>query len=102
MDTEAWLRLVQLFIAAGGLVAVFLTLWQKWLSDNRTEWWKRFTRSVKNAHSPTATEDTCKAARIELRELYDGTLAGQTERRLIVDFYEETDNIEGKDGENND
>lgn len=29
MDTEVWLRLVQLVIAAGGLIAVILTLRQK-------------------------------------------------------------------------
>ena len=29
MDTEAWLRLVQLIIGAGGLIAVILTLQQK-------------------------------------------------------------------------
>lgn len=51
MDAGAWFRLVQLFIVAGGLVAVFLTLWQKLLSDNRAEWWKRFTWAVENANN---------------------------------------------------
>lgn len=46
MDTEAWLRLVQLIIAGGGLIAVILTLQQKTNSDNRSEWWRRFTWAV--------------------------------------------------------
>ncbi|MDN8624798.1 MULTISPECIES: hypothetical protein [Corynebacterium] len=108
MDTEAWLRLVQLFIAAGGLVAVFHTLWQKWLSDNRAEWWKRFTWAVENANNETATNETRKAVDIELGDLYDSSLAGQTERELIDKFYQSThdcgasDSMKGKDGEDND
>ncbi|WP_337447368.1 hypothetical protein [Corynebacterium pseudokroppenstedtii] len=108
MDAEAWLRLVQLFIVAGGLVAVFLTLWQKWLSDNRAEWWKRFTWAVENANNETSTHETRKATGIELGDLYDSSLAGQTERELIDKFYQsphdctESDSMNGKDGEGND
>lgn len=108
MDAEAWLRLVQLFIVAGGLVAGFLTLWQKWLRVNRAEWWKRFTWAVENANNETATHEMRKVADIELGDLYDSSLAGQTERALIDKFYQsphdctESDRMNGKDGEDND
>ena len=105
MDAGAWLRLAQLIIAAGGLVALFLTLWQKWLSDNRAEWWKRFTWALENAYDANATKQKQNAARIELDELATSPLAGANEWKLIDEFYRNTSNdtgkIEEKDGENN-
>lgn len=43
MTVEEWIRVGQLFVAALGIVAVLVTIWQKMRSDNRAEWWRRYT-----------------------------------------------------------
>ena len=106
MDTEAWLRLVQLIIAGGGLIAVILTLKQKTNSDNRSEWWRRFTWAVETVDNDKATEHCRRAAEIQLDCLSESPLASPSESELIVLFYRqrpnETDNVKEEDGENND
>ncbi|MBY0794316.1 hypothetical protein [Corynebacterium parakroppenstedtii] len=106
MDTETWLRLVQLIIAGGGLIAVILTLQQKTNSDNRSEWWRRFTWAVETVDNDKATEQCRRAAEIQLDCLSESPLARSSEQSLIAQFYEMDDNesniIGEKDGGNDD
>lgn len=43
MTTGEWIGVGQLIVAALGIIAVLVTIWQKIRSDNRAEWWRRYT-----------------------------------------------------------
>lgn len=101
MDGAMWLKILQLAIPAVGLLLVMLTLQQKINSDNRAEWWKRFTWAVENIGNDNATDEVREAASIEIEELLNSKLAGKTESYLIDNLSNDADgdSIEEKDGE---
>lgn len=91
MDT--WLRIGQLVVSALGFLGLIWTIRQKTISDNRAEWWKRYTWATE-----LAKQDDDQAFRLgmfHLRILLTSPLATKTERKIIQDlavFYESGDN----------
>lgn len=76
---EIILQSAQLIVALAGLVGLVITIQQRTNSDNRSEWWKRYTWSIENiAHD---NERVRNAAWQNSKALYQSSLITKTEKR---------------------
>lgn len=83
MDTaEIILQAAQLFVALAGLIGLVITIQQRTNSDNRSEWWKRYTWSIENIANEN--ERVRSAAWQNTKALYQSSLITKTEKTLIA------------------
>lgn len=75
------LRITQIAVAFLGFCAVVITIRQKTDSDNRAEWWKRYTWAIERMEQDT------DSALLHLKVLSDSPLATKTEGRIIQDLF---------------
>lgn len=86
MDTEEWVRswliLIQIIVAAAGLVFVVKSIRQKTDADDRAEWFRRFTWALD--HVNDARGSTRAAAFDVLDQLAGEDLTTSTESQLAL------------------
>lgn len=103
MDTaEVVLQAAQLFIALAGLIGLVATIQQRTHSDNRSEWWKRYTWSLENTTSdnPYVRESAWR----NINVLYKSALITKTEKSLIAgiayEFIDDDNGEQSRGGDN--
>lgn len=78
---ETWLRVGQLLVSILGFGGLIWTIRQKTISDNRAEWWKRYTWA-----SELVQQDDDRSFRLGMHHLTilaTSPLATKTEKRII-------------------
>lgn len=100
MDTaEVVLQVAQLVVALAGLIRLVATIQQRAHSDNRSEWWKRYTWSLENITSDNLY--VRESAWRNINVLNKSALITKTEKSLIAGIaYEfiDDDNEEQRSG----
>ncbi|HJG47096.1 hypothetical protein [Corynebacterium variabile] len=81
MGADQWLRLVQILVAAVGIAAAVVTLWQKKRADNRAEWWRRYTWATEQSFEETEHQQL--VGWVNLGILSQSQLATKTERDVV-------------------
>ncbi|MFW8574238.1 hypothetical protein [Corynebacterium pseudodiphtheriticum] len=95
MDTaEIVLQAAQLVVALAGLIGLVVTIQQRTNSDNRSEWWKRYTWSIENIAN--GNERVRSAAWQNTKALYQSSLITKTEKALIAGLALETLNDDNR------
>lgn len=100
---DAGIKLTQLVIAVAGFVGLIWTIRQKTISDNRAEWWKRYTWSVEN--TVHTSDELQEVAWRNLEGLTQSALVTRTEAHLVQDlaiklFQEHNEGLEQEGSEN--
>ncbi|MDC7087917.1 MULTISPECIES: hypothetical protein [Corynebacterium] len=96
MDTaEVVLQVAQLVVALAGLIGLVVTIQQRTNSDNRSEWWKRYTWSIENIANDN--ERVRSAAWQNTKALYQSSLITKTEKALIAGLALETLNDDNQE-----
>ncbi|MBC3186704.1 hypothetical protein H7347_09030 [Corynebacterium sp. zg-331] len=80
LDVGTLVNKGKLAVSAVMVVVAVLTIWQKILSDERSEWWRRFEWAVKQENEPTPDW-------LLLAQVYDGLLRERKWPRVDADFY---------------
>ncbi|MDK8845281.1 hypothetical protein QP888_01875 [Corynebacterium sp. MSK297] len=100
MDTaEIVLQAAQLVVALAGLIGLVATIQQRTHSDNRSEWWKRYTWPLENITSENLY--VRESAWRNINVLNKSALIAKTEKSLIAGIaYEfiDDDNEEQRPG----
>ena len=100
MDTaDIVLQAAQLVVALAGLIGLVVTIQQRTNSDNRSEWWKRYTWSIENIANDN--ERVRESAWRNINVLNKSALITKTEKSLIAGIaYEfiDDDNEEQRPG----
>lgn len=81
MDIDAWIRLSQVFAALFGIWMVSRTLNQKTDSDNRAEWWRRYTWAFEQSENQESNRASV-AGWLQLDQLTRSDIATSTEASL--------------------
>lgn len=90
---EIWLRLGQLLVALLGFFGLIWTIHQKTVSDNRAEWWKRYTWAADLIRE--ADDDSFRLGILHLNILVTSPLSTRTEQKIIQELA-----VEGVSGDN--
>ena len=94
MDTaDIVLQAAQLVVALAGLIGLVVTIQQRTNSDNRSEWWKRYTWSIENIANDN--ERVRSAAWQNTKALYQSSL------ETLTDDNREQDDTGGSDAPRN-
>jgi hypothetical protein len=81
VGADQWLRLVQIVVAAVGIFAAVVTLWQKKRADNRAEWWRRYTWATEQSFSKEPHESLVGWVNLDILSM--SPLATSTEYEVI-------------------
>lgn len=79
-DVDFWFKGMQIIITLGGFIAVLISIDQKTNSDDRAEWWKRYTWAIERL------DDDVDEALFHLGVLTESSLATKTEAQLVQDL----------------
>lgn len=81
MGADQWLRLVQILVAVVGIAAAVVTVRQKTRSDNRAEWWRRYTWATEQSFEETEHQQL--VGWVNLDVLSHSRLATKTEWEVV-------------------
>lgn len=79
-DFDSWVKGMQVIITFGGFCMVLVSLHQKTNSDDRSEWWKRYTWVIERL------DKDFDDALFHLDVLADSPLATETEAQIVQDL----------------
>lgn len=92
---DTWLRLGNLLVSLLGFGGLIWTIRQKTISDNRAEWWKRYTWATDLVREED--DRLFRLGTLHLGILLASPLATKTEQRIVQElavFYESEENGE--------
>ena len=105
MTLENWINLARLIVSIIGFIAVVVTIRQKTNSDNRSEWWERYTWAMDIYLQHQSAEDIRKIAKEHVEMMTQSELATKTEQAFIYevadDMLDKPDGNEDNGGQGN-
>lgn len=93
-DFDVWFKGMQIIITLGGFIAVLISIHQKTNSDDRAEWWKRYTWAIERL------DDDVDEALFHLGVLTESSLATETEAQLVQDLLYKQEMRDNERGDN--
>lgn len=92
-NIELWLRSGQLLVSLLGFFGLIWTIHQKTVSDDRAEWWKRYTWAADLIRE--GDDESFRLGILHLNILVTSPLSTRTEKKIIQELA-----VEGVSGDN--